>query len=140
MPPDRAQPDRDDVPVYDRRERDAAARPWLPYVLTGLLVLAVLGLAYRLIPTGDRPSATGVATGFFADHVEMRLIVAKRPASVVSCVVRARERDGAEVARREITVGPQPAGQHRSTLDLRIDTPRPAVTAELLGCRPAGPR
>jgi len=85
--------------------------------------------AYSADAIGVRVTAFSVESQYRV-HVQFRLT--KHPDSAVTCIVRARSRDGIEVGRADVVV---PAGGSRTTSYV-LTTWKKAVTGEVLRCIP----
>ncbi|GAA0267041.1 DUF4307 domain-containing protein [Cryptosporangium japonicum] len=123
---------------YGRRRSRRAYPRWLVPALVGAVVVAGLAIAGKLYSTyGD-------------DHVEGRVlryaVVSDREVRIefevsgsretpMTCAVRSRGQDGAEVGRTEFTV---PEGDSVITRTVTLATSQRAVSGEAGGCTPAG--
>jgi hypothetical protein len=133
-----------DAPVfpadrYGRRRAPRRRRPWLSTLLAIALV-AVLGLAavrlYRQY--GDPAYDAQVIT--YTDITDTQLLLVFRvtvpPGGSAICMVRARSRDGAEVAREEVRVD-APPGETQPVVEHKLATTGLALLGEVLRCRAA---
>lgn len=133
-----------DAPVfpagrYGHRRAPRRRRPWLSALLA-IALLAVLGLAatrlYRQY--GDPTYDAQVIT--YTDITDSRLRLVFRvtvPAGGSAiCAVRARSRDGAEVAREEVRVD-APPGERQPVVEHQLTTTAEAMIGEVLRCRAA---
>ncbi|RKR90267.1 uncharacterized protein DUF4307 [Micromonospora pisi] len=133
-----------DTPVfpegrYGHRRTSGRRRPWLSALLA-VALLAVLGLAaarlYRQY--GDPTYDAQVITYTDITDSQMRLVfrVTVPAGSSAICAVRARSRDGAEVAREEVRVD-APPGERQPVVEHLLRTSGPAMIGEVLRCRAA---
>ncbi len=116
-----------------RRERGPAPR-WIVPVLLCAVLVGALGLAI----TGYRNQSGGVQAqvrSFAVGPAEVRVTFdVNRPDSEpVQCLVRARDRQGAEIGRALIRV---PAGRRHVTVTHTLPTRGRPITGEVLGCSP----
>ena len=104
----------------------------LAYALAGVLGVALLAFSWFAY---DRASSGRTRVSVLGYQVvddrtvEVRFEVSKEAGATVVCEVRARDRDGAEVGSKDVTVGP---GQ--SVVTYRLTTSRRAATGEVTGC------
>ncbi len=108
-------------------------------------VAAVLGVALLIVVlvVAQRVSSPDVSYGVRSFHTgdhEVRVVfeVNKPASAVATCVVRSRNRAGAEVGREEVTVGPQPAGRRLVVVSHVLRTRDVPTTGEVGGCRLTG--
>ncbi|MDM4722565.1 DUF4307 domain-containing protein [Micromonospora sp. WMMA1363] len=132
-----------DAPVfppgrYGRRRAPGRRRP----VLAGLLALglvAVLGLVtVRLYGQHGGPEydATVITyTGITDTQILVDFRVTVPPGGSAVCVLRARDRAGAEVAREQVRVSARP-GERQVTTQHRLATSGRPFIGEVLRCRP----
>lgn len=97
------------------------------------LLVAVAFLAYRLF-TDDAVSGETVSYEVVGDNaIDVQILVTRDdPSQPVSCVVRARSRDGSETGRREVLI--RPTEGKTVELTTRIATSAPPGMADLYGC------
>lgn len=125
---------------YGRRRQPGRRRPLLAALLAVVLV-ALLGLVsvrlYRQY--GDPNYQAQVIT--YTDITDTQVLVNFRvtvpDGGSAVCVLRARDRDGAEVAREEVTVTAPPGERHVTTVHRLATSARPFI-GEVLRCRSAG--
>ena len=114
---------------YDEPRR--LPRP-LAYALAGAVgVLVLLGtfLAWQR-SSAHRSSASVISYRAVDDHhLEIRFDVAKDAGSTVVCALRAVASDGAEVGKKDVTVGPGPR-----VVTATVPTSRLAAVGEVVGC------
>jgi hypothetical protein len=106
-------------------------------LIAGAAVLAalLLGATYLAFDrfTSTRTSVGLLGYGVLSDHaVEVRFEVHKDRNATVVCLVRARDRDGAEVGNAPVTVGPSSADPVVTVYTLT--TTRRASTGEVTAC------
>ena len=114
--------------------------PRIFYAVGAALLLAVTVIAVLL---GRHASTLAVSSGVraFTTHersVTITFEVRKRAAAAAVCILRARDRDGAEVGRREVAVPARPDGQRTSVLSETVTTTGRPVTGELYSCHITG--
>ena len=107
-----------------------------------VLAVAVAAVAVALViwrlasEYGPAPVSGTVQTFRITDEkVELRVALRKPADRAAECFIRARGEDGAEVARRTVTAPADPDGRGTRVFTWELPTPRPAITAELQGCR-----
>ncbi|NJP35742.1 DUF4307 domain-containing protein [Micromonospora thermarum] len=123
---------------YGRRREPGRRRP----VLAGLLALAlaaVLGLVtvrlYQQYGDPEYDATVITYTGITDTQVLVDFRVTVPPGGSAVCVLRARDRAGAEVAREQVTVTARPGERHVTTQH-RLATSGRAFIGEVLRCRP----
>ena len=124
---------------YGRR-RATGRRRWLPAVLATLVALAGLAIAVRLYQQYGDPlyDAHVVRYTDVTDTqvvVEFQVTVPAGGSAV--CVLRARDRAGAEVAREEVRVTAQPGERHPRVVHRLATTGRPVTGEVVRGRAPA---
>lgn len=119
---------------YGRRRSPRRAARWRPTLLLVIGTLIGLGVALLLFGRyGDADYQPRVRAFTIADdRATVRFDVRKPPNAPAVCLVRARNRVGAEVGSAQVTV---PAGVTEMTYELATSD-RP-VSAEVPSCRPA---
>jgi hypothetical protein len=101
----------------------------------GVLIALVLGwvLWVGLYTANPAIRATVVAYKVTSDHaVTVQFDVTKDRERAGTCVIRARDRSGAEVGRREVTI---PAGTRKTSLTEELATSGRPVSGEIRDCR-----
>ncbi|MFG2099034.1 DUF4307 domain-containing protein [Micromonospora echinaurantiaca] len=125
---------------YGRRRQPGRRRPLLAALLAVVLV-ALLGLiSFRLYRQyGDPNYQAQVIT--YTDITDTQVLVNFRvtvpEGGSAVCVLRARDRAGAEVAREEVTVTAPPGERQITTVHRLATSARPFI-GEVLRCRSAG--
>jgi hypothetical protein len=125
FPPDR----------YGRRRQPRRARRWLPYVMAVALGLGVTGIAVKLyLAYGVTDYAVNLTSyrDITDNQVVLQFTVTKPENSTAVCVVRARNRAGAEVGRAEVLV---PEARSRVDVSYTLSTTGLPVSGETVGCR-----
>ncbi|MGN9774219.1 DUF4307 domain-containing protein [Micromonospora sp. H33] len=123
---------------YGRRREPGRRRP----LVAGLLALglaAVLGLVtvrlYQQYGSPEYDATVITYTGITDTQVLVDFRVTVPPGGSAVCVLRARDRAGAEVAREQVTVTARP-GERQVTKQHRLATSGRAFIGEVLRCRP----
>ncbi|GAB2960303.1 DUF4307 domain-containing protein [Micromonospora polyrhachis] len=124
---------------YGRRRATRRGRPWLVGLLAVGLLAAMALMSVRLYQQyGDPAYDAEVIT--YTDVTDTQILVKFQvtvPAdSSAVCVLRARSRDGAEVAREEVRVTAT-AGEEHLVVQHRLVTTGRAFLGEVLRCRAA---
>ncbi|MFT4124884.1 MAG: DUF4307 domain-containing protein [Gordonia sp. (in: high G+C Gram-positive bacteria)] len=121
-------------------ERPARSRRrW--FIASSIAVIAA-GLALATIGYQKfaDPDVSGQATGYDildATTVAVQFTVNRAdPSRPVACVVRARAKDGSEVGRREVLIGP---GEAQEGERAEVRTSAPPVIGEVFGCTASVP-
>ncbi|MFG3697444.1 DUF4307 domain-containing protein [Micromonospora sp. NPDC047620] len=123
---------------YGRRREPGRRRPLLAALLVVVLV-AVLSLVtvrlYRQYGDPNYDAQVITYTGITDSHVlvDFRVIVPEGGSAV--CLLRARDRAGAEVAKEKVTVTARP-GQRQVTAQHRLVTSARPFIGEVVRCRP----
>ncbi|MER7458274.1 DUF4307 domain-containing protein [Micromonospora sp. NPDC126480] len=121
---------------YGRRREPGRRRPLLAALL-GLALVAALGLiVVRLYQQyGPEYKATVITyTGITDTQVLVDFRVTVPPGGSAVCLLRARDRAGAEVAREQVTVTARPGERQVTTQHRLVTTARPFI-GEVLRCR-----
>ncbi|MER6755086.1 DUF4307 domain-containing protein [Micromonospora echinofusca] len=125
---------------YGRRREPGRRRPLLAVLLAVAMVIVMTLVAVRLYrqygdPNYDAEVITYTGITDSQVLVDFRVTVPEGASAV--CLVRARDRDGAEVGREEVTVTARPGQRHVSAQHRLATTARPFI-GEVLRCRPPG--
>ncbi|MFC3504411.1 DUF4307 domain-containing protein [Micromonospora krabiensis] len=126
---------------YGRRREPGGRRPVVLAVLALTVLVAVLTvMAVRLYqqygdPNYDAQVVTYTDITDSRVRVEFRVTVPEGGSAV--CLLRARDRSGAEVAREQVTVT-APPGERHLTVEHVLATSGRAFIGEVLRCRPPG--
>lgn len=130
-----ARPQRPPEGRYPAQRSARSRRRWL-IVLSTLVVVAGVGIAYLSYQKFSDPPVRGTDLGFEvvdASTMRVRFTVERSdPTAPVTCVVRARSADGAETGRREVLVPGGPSHSVEVTAIVRTSAP-PAV-GNVYGC------
>ncbi|MFC8296715.1 DUF4307 domain-containing protein [Micromonospora orduensis] len=122
-----------------RREPGGKTRRTLLAALALLLLVASLTLiSVRLYKQYGDPAYDAQVityTDITDSQVRVDFRVTVPPGGSAVCVLRARDRAGAEVAREEVTVTAAPGDRHVTTRHRLATTTRPFI-GEVLRCRP----
>ncbi|MER7330168.1 MULTISPECIES: DUF4307 domain-containing protein [unclassified Micromonospora] len=123
---------------YGRRREPGRRRPLLAALLVIALV-AVLSLVtvrlYRQYGDPNYDAQVITYTGITDSQVLVDFRVTVPEGGSAVCVLRARDRDGAEVAREEVTVTARP-GRRQVTAQHRLVTSARPFIGEVVRCRP----
>ncbi|MGS2614334.1 DUF4307 domain-containing protein [Micromonospora sp. LZ34] len=124
---------------YGRRREPGRRRPLLAALLAVVLV-ALLGLVtvrlYRQYGDPNYKAQVITYTGITDTQVLVDFRVTVPDGGSAVCVLRARDRAGAEVAREEVTVSAPSGERHVTTRHRLVTSARPFI-GEVLRCRPA---
>nr|MDT0657873.1 DUF4307 domain-containing protein [Micromonospora sp. DSM 115978] len=124
---------------YGRRRSGRRRRPWLVGLLAALLVGVLVLVSAQLYDRYGDPNYTAEVityTEITDSQVLVDFRVTVPPGGSAICVLRARSRDGAEVAREEVAVRAEPGERHPAVRHLLATTARPMI-GEVVRCRPA---
>ncbi len=121
--------------TYPTEQSPQSRRRWFLICSAGVVVLGLV-IAFVGWKQFADPEVSGSATGhevLSSNSIAVQYTVNRQnPDEPVSCVVRGRAQDGAEVGRREVLI---PAGdQVQVGARTVVQTSRPAVIGELFGC------
>jgi hypothetical protein len=123
---------------YGRRREPGRRRPLLAALLVIALV-AVLSLVtvrlYRQYGDPNYDAQVITYTGITDSQVLVDFRVTVPDGGSAVCLLRARDRDGAEVAKEEVTVTARP-GQRQVTAQHRLVTSARPFIGEVVRCRP----
>jgi hypothetical protein len=118
---------------YGRRRSGRRAPRWVVPALAGVLVLVLVGILWRVYAS-DPGIGYQVLKYQVADREVAITFEVTRPAGrAVSCVLRARSRDGAEVG-REVVAVPTSGGNGSVVVTHTLTTKARPVTGEVEGC------
>lgn len=124
---------------YGRRREDRRTPKWLVGIAAVSFAVAatLVGVnLYQAYGKGDYTASVTKFTDMTDNQVVVTFMVRLPAGGTAKCVVRARDINGAEVGREEITV--TPGDDPRSTVvSHRLATSARPVTGEVQGCRPA---
>lgn len=114
-----------------RRERRPTPR-WIVPVLLGAVIAGALALAV----TGYRNQYSAVQVSVLRytagpGQVRVTFQISRPDGAPVNCLLRARDREGAEIGRALVRV---PAGKHQVIVTRTLPTRGRPVTGEVLGC------
>ncbi|MEU7930944.1 DUF4307 domain-containing protein [Micromonospora echinofusca] len=125
---------------YGRRREPGRRRPLLAVLLAVAMVAVMTLVAVRLYRQYGDPNYDAEVityTGITDSQVLVDFRVTVPEGATAVCLVRARDRDGAEVGREEVTVTARPGQRHVSAQHRLATTARPFI-GEVLRCRPSG--
>ncbi|MGO4204197.1 DUF4307 domain-containing protein [Rhodococcus sp. TAF43] len=121
---------------YGSTRRTSGPIPWAKWILTGLVVLAGVGLAYIAYTKFAVKEIEGEQVAFdVVDQTTMNIrftVTRDDPSEPAVCIIRTRSKDGSETGRREVYVGPSDSGTVEITAPVRASQP-PAM-GDLYGC------
>ncbi|MFL6077142.1 MAG: DUF4307 domain-containing protein [Mycobacteriales bacterium] len=120
---------------YGRRYARPSPR-WVLPVLVAVVVVAGVLIAlgmYRIYDNTAAGRASGEVTRFaFSEHgADATVRITKPSGDAAHCVVRARDRAGAEIGRYELAV---PATGKTYTAKVHVPTPRTPTVVEVYSC------
>ncbi|MEP6464464.1 MAG: DUF4307 domain-containing protein [Frankiaceae bacterium] len=109
------------------------------YLVGGALLLGLIVVIVYLGHQAGTPDVTYGVRAFSTGDRSVRITFEVRlpPERTAVCVLRARDRRGVEVGRREVTV-PAPEGDRAVVLTATLTTSARPVTGEVNGCRLTG--
>jgi len=120
---------------YGRRRAQRRTRPWLAGLLAALTVLAMVAVAWTLYQRYGAATATPTVVRYYDlddNGVTIEFRVRKAADIEVTCRVRSRGYDGAEVGRADVRIG---RGRN-VTATYTLGTSARPVTAEVTRCDP----
>jgi Domain of unknown function (DUF4307) len=111
--------------------------PRVFYLIGGALLITLSAIIVYLGRQAGTPSvAYGVRSFATMDRsVRITFEVRKAASTAAICVLRARDRQGVEVGRREVAIGPSPDGRRTVVLTETLATSARPVTGEVDSCR-----
>lgn len=124
---------------YGRRRDNRGTPRWkvaIAAVAAGALATTMGFSLYQAYGQGDYRASVTSFTEVTDNQVVVTFLVRLPESGVARCVVRARDKTGAETGREEILVkaGPDPS---QTLASHRLPTRSRPVTGEVQGCRPA---
>ena len=124
---------------YGRRRAARRGRPWLAGLVVAGVLAALALMSVRLYwqygdPTYDAEVIT--YTDITDAQILVKFQVTVPPGGSADCLLRARSRDGAEVAREMVRVTAE-AGKKHPIVQHRLATTGRAFLGEVMRCRPA---
>lgn len=118
---------------YGRRRQPHASR-WLPYAVAGLVIVASLGISYKLYRQYGPEEFDATVTAYrdvTDQQVVIDFVVTKPEDQPAVCVIRARDRSGAVVGRAKVPVRERGKRVEVSFTLMTTGTP---VSGEAMGC------
>jgi len=118
---------------YGRRREHRPRRPVLFAVVAALALTAVLGITVKLFQQYGNPRADATLTRFYDvgdTGISLDFVVHKGADDLVTCLVRARDKDGDEVGSANVEAGEGDA----VTVTYRLATKSRPVTVEVVRC------
>ncbi|MEU8296748.1 DUF4307 domain-containing protein [Micromonospora sp. NPDC048909] len=126
---------------YGRRREPGGRRRVLLATVALVVLVSVLSLIsvrlYRQYGDPNYDAQVITYTDITDNQLRLDFRVTVPAGGSTVCLLRARDRDGAEVAREQITVTAPPGERHVTTSHLLATTGR-AFIGEVLRCRPTG--
>ena len=122
---------------YGRRRSARRAPRWVLPVLVAAVVVAGVAVAFGMYRTYVSGQIQSEVTAFSirSDHeVTVTFSVIKDAGEAVTCIVRARSKDGQEVGRAEVGVPKQPRS---ASVTYALPTSKRAFTGEVYSCSPS---
>jgi len=127
---------------YGRRRAQRRTPRWvLPSLVTGVVIAGLLlSFAMYDVYAGDRIKSQVTSFRIVSDsEVSISFEVTKDPGEDVTCIVRARSRDGREVGRAEVPIPDNAGGRDTVPVTYTLATSKLAVAPEVYGCGPGRP-
>lgn len=121
---------------YGTARRPSGRVPWNKVLLTGIVVLAGIAIAYIGYTKFAVKDVEGKQIAF--DIVDDRTIniqftvTRENPSEPAVCIVRTRSKDGSETGRREVYVGPSDSQTVEITAPVYAS--KPPAMGDLYGC------
>ncbi|CAM3152253.1 DUF4307 domain-containing protein [Prescottella defluvii] len=121
---------------YGSARRTSGPIPWAKWLLTGLVVLAGVGIASIAYTKFSVKDVEGEQIAYDKiDQTTMNIqftVTRDDPSQPAVCIVRTRSKDGSETGRREVYVEPSKSETVEITAPVRASQP-PAM-GDLYGC------
>ncbi len=121
---------------YGSAPRTARPKNWGKWVLTGLVILAGIGIAYIGYTKFAVKDVDGKQVAFeIVDDQTMNIqitVTREDPSEPAVCIVRTRSKDGSETGRREVYIAPSESKTVEVTAPVHASQP-PAM-GDLYGC------
>ncbi|MEV4410860.1 DUF4307 domain-containing protein [Catellatospora sp. NPDC049609] len=121
-----------------RRERRGLSRPAvLALAAVAALVFTLIGVRlYSAYGDGDYTASVTKFDEITDTQVVVTFLIRMPADGEAVCLVRARDKNGAEVGQQEVAVRPGPEPERTMVTHRLVTTARP-VTGEVKGCHPA---
>ncbi|WP_137725023.1 DUF4307 domain-containing protein [Prescottella subtropica] len=121
---------------YGSAPRAPRSTRWVAWVLTGVVIVAGLGIAYIGYTKFAVKDVEGKQISFdIVDDRTMSIqftVTRENPDQAAVCIIRTRSKDGSETGRREVYVAPSESQTVEITAPVRASQP-PAM-GDLYGC------
>ncbi|PTR30395.1 uncharacterized protein DUF4307 [Rhodococcus sp. OK519] len=121
---------------YGTERRKSGPRPWGKWLLTGLVILAGIGIAYIGYTKFSVKDVEGKQVAFdIVDDRTMKIqftVTRENPSEPAVCIIRTRSKDGSETGRREVYVAPSDSQTVEITAPVYASQ-QPAM-GDLYGC------
>ena len=112
------------------------AKSWLKWALTGLVVLAGIGIAYIAYGKFAGGEIQGELVSFdIVDNrtIDIQFTVTRAdPSQAAVCIIRPRSKDGSETGRREVYI--EPSSSETVELTAPVYASHPPAMGDLYGC------
>jgi hypothetical protein len=121
---------------YGTARRRSGPLPWGKLLLTGLVVLAGIGIAYVGYTKFAVKDVEGKQIAFdIVDDRTMNIqftVTRDNPSEPAVCIIRTRSKDGSETGRREVYVAPSDSDTVEITAPVYAS--KPPAMGDLYGC------
>ena len=121
---------------YGSAPRTRQSKHWVKWALTGLVILAGLGIAYIGYTKFAVKDVEGKQVAFeIVDSRTMNIqitVTRQDPSQPAVCIVRTRSKDGSETGRREVYIAPSTSQTVEITAP--VHTSQPPAMGDLYGC------
>jgi len=121
---------------YGSAPRAARPKNWGKWVLTALVVLAGIGIAYIGYLKFAVKDVDGKQVAFdIVDDQTMNIrftVTRDDPSNAAVCIIRTRSKDGSETGRREVYIAP--SDSQTVELTAPVHSSKPPAMGDLYGC------
>ncbi|QBJ97662.1 DUF4307 domain-containing protein [Rhodococcus sp. ABRD24] len=121
---------------YGSTPTASRSRNWGKWVLTGIVVLAGIGIAYLGYTKFSVKDVEGKQVAFdIVDLQTMNIqftVTREDPSEAAVCIIRTRSKDGSETGRREVYVAP--SASQTVEITAPVHASKPPAMGDLYGC------
>lgn len=121
---------------YGSATRAPRSKRWVTWVLTALVVLAGIGIAYIGYVKFTVKDVDGKQVAFdIVDNETMNIqftVTRDDPSRPAVCIIRVRSKNGSETGRREVYV--PPSGSQTVEITAPVHASEPPAVGDLYGC------